>query len=66
MIINEKKLSICTLTRKKFQEIFVIEDFKTELHCGVWLNPYTILLFDEEGKAWFVKFNGAELGYVVK
>ena len=42
-----------------------ILDLKFILNYGLWIDPYTLLVNDENGRMWYVKFNYMELGYAL-
>ena len=56
--INKKKINT-------FNLILKIVDFKYNLNDCLWVDPYTLLVNDDIGKMWYVKFTCAELGFVL-
>jgi len=42
-----------------------IVDFKFILNYCLWMDAYTLLVNDENGRMWYVKFNCVELGFVL-
>lgn len=48
------------------KKILEITDFKYFLNFCLWIDAFTIILIDENGKMWFVKFNCLEIGLPLK
>lgn len=54
-----------TKNTKNFMSNFLkIIDFKFLLSYCSWIDQYTLMVSDENGRMWFIKFNCLELGFV--
>lgn len=52
--------------KRTVKQILEITDFKYFLNFCLWIDVFTLILIDENGKMWYIKFNYLEMGLPLK